>query len=213
MPYGSPILRGTFTADVTPFSGSGAMRVVGYAAAAWTASRGLRPWRAESGLRVLYSRRQRSAKAWALATVVNSSAFRNSSLNRLLYDSAKPFCHGAPGSIYAVVVLVLSAQRLRCVVPPGCSADKDVCGRHGPGITADPLTSRPMHTHPNARLTLLSRERLLRRHIDHGDPLAGLGAQAGISLRTAYKWLARYRQAVERHLRIEAAFAVPSGGC
>jgi transposase InsO family protein len=50
-----------------------------------------------------------------------------------------------------------------------------------------------MHTHPNARLTPLSRERLLRRHIDHGDPLAGFAAQAGISLRTAYKWLARFR--------------------
>jgi transposase InsO family protein len=50
-----------------------------------------------------------------------------------------------------------------------------------------------MHTHPNARLTPHSRERLLRRHIDHGAPLADLPAQAGISLRTAYKWLARYR--------------------
>ena len=50
-----------------------------------------------------------------------------------------------------------------------------------------------MHTHPNARLTPLSRERLLRRHMDHGEPLADLAAQAGISLRTAYKWLARYR--------------------
>lgn len=50
-----------------------------------------------------------------------------------------------------------------------------------------------MHTHPNARLTPLSRERLLRRHMDHGEILADLAAQAGISLRTAYKWLARYR--------------------
>jgi transposase InsO family protein len=50
-----------------------------------------------------------------------------------------------------------------------------------------------MHTHPNARLTPLSRERLLRRHIDGGEPLASLAAQVGISLRTAYKWLARYR--------------------
>lgn len=50
-----------------------------------------------------------------------------------------------------------------------------------------------MHTHPNARLTPLSRERLLRRHIDGGEPLKALAAQAGISLRTAYKWLARYR--------------------
>ena len=50
-----------------------------------------------------------------------------------------------------------------------------------------------MHTHPNARLTPLGRKRLLRRHIDHGEPLLVLAAQAGISLRTAYKWLARYR--------------------
>jgi len=50
-----------------------------------------------------------------------------------------------------------------------------------------------MPTHPNARLTPLGRERLLRRHMDHGEPLLALAAQAGISLRTAYKWLARYR--------------------
>jgi transposase-like protein len=50
-----------------------------------------------------------------------------------------------------------------------------------------------MHTHPNARLTPLGRERLLRRHIDHGESLASLAAQAGISVRTAYKWLERYR--------------------
>lgn len=47
-----------------------------------------------------------------------------------------------------------------------------------------------MHTHPNARLTPLGRERLLRQHIDHGEPLPALATQAGISLRTAYKWLA-----------------------
>ena len=51
-----------------------------------------------------------------------------------------------------------------------------------------------MHTHPNARLTALGRERLVRRHIDDGVALAALAAQAGISLRTAYKWLARYRE-------------------
>jgi hypothetical protein len=42
-----------------------------------------------------------------------------------------------------------------------------------------------MHTHPNARLTPLSRERLLRRHIDGGEPLKELAVKAGISLRTA----------------------------
>ena len=50
-----------------------------------------------------------------------------------------------------------------------------------------------MHTHPNARLTPVSRERLVRRHIQDAEPLADLAAQAGISQRTAYKWLARYR--------------------
>jgi transposase InsO family protein len=50
-----------------------------------------------------------------------------------------------------------------------------------------------MHTHPNARLTPVSRERLVRRHIQNAEPLAYLAAQAGISLRTAYKWLSRYR--------------------
>ena len=50
-----------------------------------------------------------------------------------------------------------------------------------------------MQAHQNARLTHLSRERLLRRHIDGGEPLASLAAQVGISLHTDYKWLARYR--------------------
>jgi len=50
-----------------------------------------------------------------------------------------------------------------------------------------------MHTRPNARLTAVSRERLLHRHIQDAEPLADLAAQAGISLRTAYKWLPRYR--------------------
>jgi len=48
--------------DATPFIGPGAMRVGGHAAAALAASRGVRPWRAECGLRVLESHRQRSAK-------------------------------------------------------------------------------------------------------------------------------------------------------
>ena len=82
-----------------------------------------------------------------------------------------------------------------------------------------------MHTHPNARLTPLSRERLLRRHIDGGEPLASLAAQVGISLRTAYKWLARYRsgghtsladrRSVRRNcsrLWTSGTSAAPSGG-
>lgn len=50
-----------------------------------------------------------------------------------------------------------------------------------------------MHSHPNARLTLISRERLIRRHLDEHQPLKALAVEAGISLRTAYKWLARFR--------------------
>jgi len=50
-----------------------------------------------------------------------------------------------------------------------------------------------MHTHPNERLTCLSREQLVRRHIDERLPLAELAFQAGISLHNAYKWLARFR--------------------
>ena len=50
-----------------------------------------------------------------------------------------------------------------------------------------------MHSHPNARLTAISRERLIRRHLNEGEPLKALAAQAGISLRSAYKWLARFR--------------------
>jgi transposase-like protein len=50
-----------------------------------------------------------------------------------------------------------------------------------------------MHTQPNARLTAVSRERLVRRRIQDAEPLAELAAQAGISLRTAYEWLAHYR--------------------
>jgi len=50
-----------------------------------------------------------------------------------------------------------------------------------------------MHSHPNARLTPISRERLICRHLDDGVPLKALAAEAGISLRSAYKWLARFR--------------------
>jgi len=44
-----------------------------------------------------------------------------------------------------------------------------------------------------SRLTVVSRERLIRRHLEEHVPLRTLAAHAGISLRTAYKWLARYR--------------------
>jgi transposase len=49
-----------------------------------------------------------------------------------------------------------------------------------------------MHRHPLARLTPISRERVIRRHLDEGVPLKALAAQAGIRLRSAYQWLARF---------------------
>jgi transposase InsO family protein len=50
-----------------------------------------------------------------------------------------------------------------------------------------------MHTHANARLTQKGRLRLVSQHLNDHRPLAELAAETGISLRCAYKWLARYR--------------------
>jgi transposase len=50
-----------------------------------------------------------------------------------------------------------------------------------------------MNTHANARLTQRGRLRLVSQHLNHHCSLAQLAAEAGISLRCAYKWLARYR--------------------
>jgi len=50
-----------------------------------------------------------------------------------------------------------------------------------------------MHSHPNARLTQKGRLRLVTQHLEHGRSLKKLAAENGISLRCAYRWLARYR--------------------
>ena len=50
-----------------------------------------------------------------------------------------------------------------------------------------------MHRHTNARLTQKGRLRLVTQHLDHGRSLAELTAESGISLRCAYRWLARHR--------------------
>lgn len=49
-----------------------------------------------------------------------------------------------------------------------------------------------MHGHL-AKITPISRERLIRRHLDVGVRLKTLAVQAGISLRSFYQWLALYR--------------------
>jgi transposase InsO family protein len=50
-----------------------------------------------------------------------------------------------------------------------------------------------MHSHPNARLTQRGRHRLVIQHLEQGRSVAELAAENGISLRCAYRWLARYR--------------------
>ncbi len=63
-----------------------------------------------------------------------------------------------------------------------------------------------------SRLTVVSRERLIRRHLDEQIPLRTLAAHAGISLRTAYKWLARTALVEQRHWWIDGACDAASGG-
>ena len=50
-----------------------------------------------------------------------------------------------------------------------------------------------MHPHASARLTQKGRLRLVSQYLNDHRPLAELAAEAGISLRCAYKWLSRYR--------------------
>ena len=50
-----------------------------------------------------------------------------------------------------------------------------------------------MKTHANARLSLKGRELLIERVNDAGWSLSAAAEAAGISDRTARKWIARYR--------------------
>jgi transposase InsO family protein len=50
-----------------------------------------------------------------------------------------------------------------------------------------------MNAHKNARLTFYSRALMIRRIREEGWPAGKAAASAGVSQRTAYKWLARYR--------------------
>jgi hypothetical protein len=54
-------------------------------------------------------------------------------------------------------------------------------------------TSRLIRTHANPRLTQRVRLLLVSQHLNQHRSLAELAAEAGISLRCACKWLARYR--------------------
>ena len=57
-----------------------------------------------------------------------------------------------------------------------------------------------MNTHKNARMTVHGRALLVKRIIEEGWPVAEAAKAAGVSIRTAYKWLARYRAGGERML-------------
>jgi transposase InsO family protein len=50
-----------------------------------------------------------------------------------------------------------------------------------------------MNVHKNARLTVFGRERLVKQVLEQGLTPAAAAAAAGVSLRTAYKLLARYK--------------------
>lgn len=50
-----------------------------------------------------------------------------------------------------------------------------------------------MNTHSRARLTYLRRVELVERVLTDGWPVSAAAEDGGVSVRTAYKWLARYR--------------------
>ena len=57
--------------------------------------------------------------------------------------------------------------------------------------TAPDLT--PREYHPNAHLTPIERERLIRQHLNECRSLVQLAIKIVINERTAPKWLARFR--------------------
>ncbi|MCR4301866.1 MAG: IS481 family transposase [Sulfuricaulis sp.] len=57
-----------------------------------------------------------------------------------------------------------------------------------------------MNVHKNARMTVRGRALLAGRIGEHGWPVAQAASAAGVSERTAYKWLARYRAGGEAAL-------------
>jgi len=69
-----------------------------------------------------------------------------------------------------------------------------------------------MGIHPNARLTPIGRERLIRQHLDEDTSLAQLAAgHLSANAPSASGWRA-FVQAGQRHWRIVAACAAQSGG-
>src|SRR5438094_5878656 len=55
------------------------------------------------------------------------------------------------------------------------------------------LREPSMNVHKNARLTAFGRERLVKQVLERVLTPAAASAAAGVSLRTIYKWLSRFR--------------------
>ena len=51
-----------------------------------------------------------------------------------------------------------------------------------------------MNVHQNAKLTPAGREELVRRVLEEGHPMRVVGRQMGMSRRTVWKWVDRYRR-------------------
>ena len=97
-------------------------------------------------------------------------------------------------------------------MPPGCSG-LHRCVR-STGLWCNPTAPdlTPMGIHPNARLTPIGRERLIRQHLDEDTSLAQLAAgHVSANAPPASGWRA-FVQAGQRHWRIVAACAAQSGG-
>ena len=73
-------------------------------------------------------------------------------------------------------------------------------GCEGWVATPDPESEPRMNRHENARMTFHGRALLVRRVREERWRVSVAAEAAGISLRTAYKWLARHRAGGERML-------------
>src|SRR5690606_17165118 len=62
------------------------------------------------------------------------------------------------------------------------------------GANQPPLQEPRMNLHKHARLTPRGRALLVKRVIDHGLRVEEAAHAAGVSVRTAYKWLRRFRE-------------------
>lgn len=78
----------------------------------------------------------------------------------------------------------------KCDVSVGCSSVPDLgCSGH----QVQPTRERRMNSHKHARLTAIGRALLCQRVLEQGWKILAASEAAGVSLRTAYEWLARFR--------------------